>query len=88
MRKEIVLPPEWELVPLSCPKCHKTLRAQFAGPSKSLEALKCTSCDWFLDAVQQKRVRRVRLQALARKFPSTKTRQTIITRDGGPGHEH
>lgn len=78
MHHEIVLPPEWRPVAITCPSCRTTLKAKYNPNTGALEALRCPACTWAQDYVAIAEDRRRRLAAARRKMPSSSRRQSRL----------
>lgn len=88
MRREIVLPPQWQTAPVACPRCKAPAQARYNPNNGALEALRCSRCPWTQDYVIEARHRAARLAAARRKYPSSKDRQSRLNVKGDLTHEH
>lgn len=88
MRKEIVLPPEWELAPIQCPRCSADCRARFSPRTRALQAIKCTRCNWTQNYTLLAKKRAARLNAMRRNNPRSTDRQQRLDTKGDPHHGH
>jgi len=86
MRREIVLPPEWQTAPVACPRCRATAQAKYNPNNGALEALRCSRCPWTQDYVIEARNRKARLRALRHAYPPSSSRQTRLDTKGDPSH--
>jgi len=78
MRRDVSLPPEWQLVALVCPKCKAQLRARHNPNTRALEALRCDRCTWNENFVTIATQRRLRLARLRRAHAPTSSKQSNI----------
>ena len=88
MHRDIVLAPEWKVVPLQCPKCAHDLEARFSPNTGALEAIRCKRCPWSENYVLVATKRKARIAAARRKFPrSVDLQQRLDTKGDTPnGH--
>lgn len=77
MRRDIVLPPEKQPVPLTCPLCAATVCATHNPNTGALETLSCSACSWVQDirhATREAKREHAALLRKARKNPPKQLR--------------
>lgn len=86
MRKDVSFPPDWELTPIQCPKCHADCRASFNPHTGACDTLRCTLCPWTLDFVAEARRRNARLHEMRLTNSPSTDHQLRLDRKGTPHH--